>query len=248
MSQQELPPLETITLLLDGKQLESHIQSKTAQLPSQRNYLNVQDQTPLGGHKRMEEDQPEKTGKDDSHMVQTCQANKWQSAVLRGLNWSIRKDPKLFLSLQGYSLWPKQTSQIFQVPLHSLRRGRCSAHLSRQKKAGNCNLASVIGAMKERTLMVYTSLHTLLTHCSIIKPSYCHVMGCKKSCCEMYPNDALPKWQSPHAACIYFPRLDWFTTTIPQDHHLDPSVTLKVRLKNKGFPLQLHDTVTHAAP
>ena len=147
-------------------------------------------------------------------MVQTCQANKWQSAVLRGLNWSIRKDLKLFLSLQAYFLWPKQTSQIFQV---RLRRGRCNAHLSRQKKAGNCNLASVIGAMKAGTLMVYTSLHTLLTHCSIIKPSYCHVMGCKKSCCEMYPNDALPKWQSPHAACIYFPRLDWFTTTIPHE-------------------------------
>lgn len=72
---------------------------------------------------------------------------------------------------------------------------------------------------------LHESTHPFLTHCSIIKPSYCHVMGCNKLCCQMYPNDALPKWQSPHAACIYI-YFSGFTTTIPQDHHFDPSIRL----------------------
>ncbi len=41
--------------------------------------------------------------------------------------------------------------------------------------------------IKEHALSRSHGLHTLLIHCSIIKPSYSHLMGCKESCCQMLP-------------------------------------------------------------
>ena len=73
--------------------------------------------------------------------------------------------------------------------------------------------------MKEHALSRSHGLHTLLIHCSIVKPSYSHLMGCKELCCQMLPcsNES---HRMPLASI--FQGLTGFTTTIPQDHHLDP--------------------------
>lgn len=82
----------------------------------------------------------------------------------------------------------------------------------------------------KNTLSWPTRVYTpFLTHCSITKPSYCHVMGCNKLCCQMYRNDALPKWQSPHAACSLQPPYHrTITWTLPLDFKVHSKQSIPV--------------------